>query len=111
MGDPNGADELGETMLFEAVASGTADVTAALLLCSADPAARSMIGGTAADLASDEASLALLAFFGGEELPPRRKQVVLQALRDDSVREQISERLRGTNMKDALQRTLRKLRA
>jgi len=110
--DPNITDELGETPLFEAVASGFDDVTAILLLHKADPERRSDAGGVAADIAVDLPGKLLLDFFKGVELSNDDKYVIVyEALRDPEVREAISGRFRAANMQEAYKHTLRKLRA
>lgn len=78
---------------------------------STHPLQRSLTGGVAADLAVDPAGKALLDFFAGGDLGAERERTIVQALRDETVREQILQRLRTQSMRTALQHTMRKLRA
>lgn len=72
--DPNSVDELGETPLFEACASGSDNIIAALLLHSADPSCSSHSGMCAKDLASEPSSLALVDLFTVSAGVPRTNQ-------------------------------------
>jgi len=78
--DPNARDSVGETPLFDAVASGNADIVAALLLHRADPLVQSPSSGdTAREMAESEAMLALLSVFDGSA-DPASTQVALSCL-------------------------------
>lgn len=109
--DPNQLDELGETPLFEAVAIGSVDVVAALLFASADPTRQSLAGGIAADLAECRACRALLGLFEGSHPSTEEQALIFQGLLDSNLQDQVSAKLRAGNMQEALQHTLRKLRA
>ena len=63
--NPNVCDAIGETPLFDAVASGDSDVVAALLLQRADPLVKSLSGQAASEMADEESVLALLHLFEG----------------------------------------------
>lgn len=109
--DPNLTDEFGETPLFEAAASGNADVVAALLLNSADPNKRSLAGGRAADFATFPPVKTLLAFFSGSDPSVDEKHLACQSIKHPDLHAAVMARLRVGSMQEALQRTLRKLRA
>merc|ERR1719210_2284872 len=66
--DPNVEDSAGETPLFEAVACGNTELTAALLVCAADPDRRACSGFTATALATKPPVRTLLELFGGNEV-------------------------------------------
>eukprot|EP00435_Cladocopium_sp_Y103_P041702 s440_g11.t1 len=81
--DPNSADAVGETPVFEAAASGNVSVLATLLLAGADPEHQSLIGSVASDLCSSEACATLLRLCGGEEVTLEEREAVLRALTAD----------------------------
>ena len=64
--DPDAMDPSGETVLFEAAASGLAEVVALLLLHGADPRHRSKSGMQPRDLAEEAAVQTLLDLFQGK---------------------------------------------
>eukprot|EP00747_Dinoflagellata_sp_TGD_P170558 gnl/TRDRNA2_/TRDRNA2_202431_c0_seq1.p1 gnl/TRDRNA2_/TRDRNA2_202431_c0~~gnl/TRDRNA2_/TRDRNA2_202431_c0_seq1.p1 ORF type:complete len:394 (-),score=58.53 gnl/TRDRNA2_/TRDRNA2_202431_c0_seq1:17-1156(-) len=59
-------DEVGETPLFEAVASSNRDMVAALLVYGADPSTRSMCGMRAGDMSIDAETRSLLGLFASQ---------------------------------------------
>lgn len=81
--DPNSADAVGETPVFEAAASGNVSVLATLLLAGADPEHQSLIGSVASDLCSSEACATLLRLCGGEEVTSEEREAVLRSLTAD----------------------------
>ncbi|CAE8602905.1 unnamed protein product, partial [Polarella glacialis] len=89
---PNAADALGETPLFEAAASGNVDITATLLLHSADPGYRSMHGMVAGDLAADSRVKTLLDLFQGKAVGAEAKEAAMAGLKG-SLRQQVAEHL------------------
>jgi len=87
--DPNLADAAGETALFEALAIGSADITACLLMHSANPLQRSLNGMVAADLADNDAAKTLLNIFQGGTVTAEARTVALDALSGEMRRQWI----------------------
>uniref|UniRef100_A0A7S1Q208 Uncharacterized protein n=1 Tax=Alexandrium catenella TaxID=2925 RepID=A0A7S1Q208_ALECA len=78
--DPNVADLLGETPLFEAVANASLDIAAALLLRKADPMKQSPTGSSAFEQAEEGLMQTLLAVFQGEEYDDMAGNTLFDAL-------------------------------
>jgi len=78
--DPNIADSMGETALFEAAASGNSDMVAALLLHSANPQQQSTSGMEARDLAANASIMTLLSLFSGTNVSIDEKRSALETL-------------------------------
>uniref|UniRef100_A0A7S4SM32 Uncharacterized protein n=1 Tax=Alexandrium monilatum TaxID=311494 RepID=A0A7S4SM32_9DINO len=81
--DPNEADALGETPLFEAAVAADTNVAAALLLAGADPRARSMTGMVAESFASGPAMKALFTAVRGESPEPAASAALQAELQPD----------------------------
>jgi ankyrin repeat protein len=81
--DVNAADAVGETALFEAAASGNADMVASLILAKADPSKISLSGLTASELAADPTTKVLLLLFQGAEVEPETELDVMEILSFD----------------------------
>mmetsp|Transcript_30867 Transcript_30867/g.71698 ORF Transcript_30867/g.71698 Transcript_30867/m.71698 type:complete len:289 (-) Transcript_30867:303-1169(-) len=78
--DPNEQDSVGETPLFEAVASSNTSVACALLLAGADPEWQSHIGGVPADLADETSLVALLKVTCGEPVEQEEQDEIISAV-------------------------------
>eukprot|EP00930_Biecheleria_cincta_P094801 TRINITY_DN8632_c0_g1_i7.p1 TRINITY_DN8632_c0_g1~~TRINITY_DN8632_c0_g1_i7.p1 ORF type:complete len:410 (-),score=90.47 TRINITY_DN8632_c0_g1_i7:672-1901(-) len=89
--DANVADEVGETPLFEAAAIGNADITAALLLYSADPGHKSSHGMTARDLAASSQITTLLELFQNAPVDDSARDLALASL-SGSVKDLMAKR-------------------
>lgn len=79
--DPNEPDCLGETPLFEAACKGHTEMVAMLLDARADPALRSVSGGTAMDFANGPEAAALMAAMNPEKAKEADKVASEKALR------------------------------
>eukprot|EP00747_Dinoflagellata_sp_TGD_P062245 gnl/TRDRNA2_/TRDRNA2_152912_c0_seq1.p1 gnl/TRDRNA2_/TRDRNA2_152912_c0~~gnl/TRDRNA2_/TRDRNA2_152912_c0_seq1.p1 ORF type:complete len:402 (+),score=94.57 gnl/TRDRNA2_/TRDRNA2_152912_c0_seq1:254-1459(+) len=101
--DPNIPDEAGETVLFDAVAAGSLDTVALLLLHGADVAHKSMSNTVAADFAADASTKTLLKMFEGKEIGAAAKQKVKEAL-DASRWEQVLQRLDAKKPQSSIQK-------
>merc|ERR1712226_250099 len=66
--DPNEADSFGEAPLFEAASSGNANITATLLLHSADPTRRNRAGSSCLEFTQDRGIKALIAIYLDQEV-------------------------------------------
>mmetsp|Transcript_2574 Transcript_2574/g.7677 ORF Transcript_2574/g.7677 Transcript_2574/m.7677 type:complete len:720 (-) Transcript_2574:203-2362(-) len=98
--DPNSVDELGETPLFEACASGSDNIIAALLLHSADPSCSSHSGMCAKDLASEPSSLALVDLFTVSAGVPRTNQGLALERLDPDMRAAVVSHLKEERFDD-----------
>jgi len=78
--DPNYQDQLGETVLFEAVCEGATEITAALIAFQADVNIRSHAGATCAVFGEDSDTLMLIDICQGQKVDPARKEALLQAM-------------------------------
>ena len=92
--EPNDYDKKGETPLFTAVALGSPDVVASLLLCNAEPLTKSIHGVTPWDVASCNENRSLLSFFAGQELEDADRLQLLDSLSamQEAIEHAISER-------------------
>jgi len=77
--NPNESDFLGETPLFEAAASGSVDMVAALLVARADANLQSKTGQNALEMSENEAMADLIRLFEGS-CPVLMQQTVLSNL-------------------------------
>lgn len=99
--DPNENDALGETPLFEAALNGNANITAALLLYTADPSYRSPAGVVAADYAADAAVQVLFRLFADELLDEDTWNSLSTAL-NATMHKAVNGRMLGIQMKARL---------
>merc|ERR1719440_96031 len=74
------SDALGETALFEAAASGNADIVTSLLLALADPSRRSLNGMVASDMAEYVTIKTLISLFQGWEVEDHARDDALATL-------------------------------
>ncbi|CAE7335690.1 TEX14, partial [Symbiodinium pilosum] len=91
--DPNAADVLGETALFEAASAANVRIVAALLLHGADPWHRSAHGSLAVDMAEDPATQALLRKWQEEDVSNCDLATALRNLTETDA-EAVAERLK-----------------
>eukprot|EP00931_Biecheleriopsis_adriatica_P089330 TRINITY_DN63484_c0_g1_i1.p1 TRINITY_DN63484_c0_g1~~TRINITY_DN63484_c0_g1_i1.p1 ORF type:complete len:539 (-),score=118.59 TRINITY_DN63484_c0_g1_i1:12-1517(-) len=89
--DPNEADVMGETPLFEASVSGQINIAALLLVSGADPAHSSTGGLSAIDVAKDGPTKALLSRWQGQDVNDNE---LLEALQQIDARDVVQAALR-----------------
>lgn len=95
--NPNEANSVGETLLFDAAKEGNANIMAALMIHSADPRRESMNYMVPSDVASDNAVQDLLEVFSGAANDGHKKRKSLEIL-DVGLQARVSQFLKDAEI-------------